>query len=937
MDERGDSERDFSRPSNSADSTHVAAIGTLSPSGSVDSSQWSGAARGSFRLSDRIRNRLDRRNTRNSGGALSPHSTSTNSTTPVKNTSSAFLQRQRNQDRVNSLLLPPEGSEEDHESFPRQNVKSPSSIIETLRSDRIMALTQEIQRNIANVTGNRSFLYESEDDGSIGSRSSRMSPSSARLSKSRSFSPIYEGMKQSNKSSIDDVQDSHGLDLGPRELDKVETSRKFQFDTQTQRTAPDDEESDKQKTVKPSSTTNFTAGNSGVSINRPEQQVPGAAGAKPGHPQSSEGDNDDGEGIPGKSSTETGNQRKTLEEISSFLTKAKTEFNKSGEQNRRYVLPSDQANLEGEGLKVKTDFESVTTERTSNVQSSMLFDRTEAFHKTGNAAVLALLTPRANTGDGLSVVSGVTSDIQSVFSHQSVVSSAFQTPKEMSGDYIVNDAYDSQANRDINQQLLSEETVKKLEKLKDTMMDPSPKLADLLTAIHTSEDFEADMNFTARRKNACGALQVLTTDAKNCVAIAWTVGVLTALTSVLRDSGEEGIYITYPDKRHRVEFEATRNRAISCLVNLSVPPANRIAIFHSPNLVQWLIVIINEGHGLSRKGACSILAHLGKTAENRLLMVQVPGMLECLTNVLKPRPPRIERIEVTKRRSKEIDPDGSDSATGERPQSGTISVRSSFSNESDATLRFAGSQSPVEVIGYDETADEYLRASRQIVFALLLHLVKEKDNAYRFVQYDELILTLATIAETHESPSHLLAIKVLASTTRHRLTAKTLVFKQRSVLSALVKGTKAAHDEVRLFSCYSLQNLGQDKACRQELAVTKDLISSLCERARKAKSESERLAAITALKNLCDEPANLIPMTNTPDCIATLMHLAHGMEEGITELMQYRACDGLATLSHWLRKIATSGQALDNAKEKKPPPKTLFVPSLQVVSFNQWT
>ena len=71
-------------------------------------------------------------------------------------------------------------------------------------------------------------------------------------------------------------------------------------------------------------------------------------------------------------------------------------------------------------------------------------------------------------------------------------------------------------------------------------------------------------------------------------------------------------------------------------------------------------------------------------------------------------------------------------------------------------------------------------------------------------------------------------------------------------------------------------------------------------------NEEEKLAAVSTLKNLADEPTNLIPMTNTPDCFATLMQVAHGQDGNTTEMMQFLACDALATLSHWLRKIAST-------------------------------
>ena len=665
-------------------------------------------------------------------------------------------------------------------------------------------------------------------------------------------------------------------------------------------------------------------------------RVPGGAAAKLmllGPKPSEESSSEDDVGLSTKPSEDVDIPQQALDEIGVTLTKSKNEFAVGSEANRRYNPPTSPT---GTGAPLEKN--RVQSSRAAHLPQSTLFDRTEVFHQTATAAVVALLTPRPSTlSDVQSVTSGhpsAPSEIHSSMSmmstsHQSVMSSAFQAPPADNGSA----TFESLSRRDVSLQLITQDTEKKLEQLKDTMRDPNKTLADLLTAIHTADDFEPDIGFTVRRKNACGALQVMTAQAERRIPIAWTVGVLPALTSVLRDTGEEGIHVSYPEKRHRVEFEAARNRAIACLMNLSMPPKNRIAIFHTPGLVQWLIAICDEGHGVSRKGACAILAYLGKTAENKLLMVQVPNLVDALERVLKVRAPRVERKKTdhSNKNRKRLDSDDS----GEHKE-GITSVNSSYSNESEATPRFSASHPPVEIEGYDETADEHLRVSRQNVFALLIHLVKEKDNAYHLARHDSLTTTLSTIANFQESSTHLLAVKVLAAMTRHRLNTKILVFKQRDVVPALVNATASTNDDARLFSCYALQNLAQDKSCRQELAVAQGLISAICDRCRKAKPEEERLAAISAIKNLCDEPANLIPMTNTPDCIATLMHLAHGMEEGITEIMQYRACDALATLSHWLRKIATSGQALENAKAKKPPPKTLFVPSLQVVDFNQW-
>lgn len=138
----------------------------------------------------------------------------------------------------------------------------------------------------------------------------------------------------------------------------------------------------------------------------------------------------------------------------------------------------------------------------------------------------------------------------------------------------------------------------------------------------------------------------------------------------------------------------------------------------------------------------------------------------------------------------------------------------------------------------------------------------------------------------------------------------------------------------RTFACRALQNLAQDKSCRQDIAMTKGLVESLVQRVGLSGNEEEKFAAVSALKNLADEPTNLIPMTNTPDCFATLMQVAHGQDGNTTEMMQFLACDALATLSHWLRKIASMEAPSTGPASPKEP--ILMNPTLKVVSWSQW-
>eukprot|EP00977_Amphora_coffeiformis_P017773 scaffold5899_cov167-Amphora_coffeaeformis.AAC.1 len=569
-------------------------------------------------------------------------------------------------------------------------------------------------------------------------------------------------------------------------------------------------------------------------------------------------------------------------------------------------------------------------------ESPHLFNRNEVFHIDSETAISALQTSRSFVpSDSHSVYSGsnvvmLSSDNISVAAS---VTSAFQTPSEFDADT----AFESVSRKDVSDELLTYKAQQCVESLRDEMQDPSPTLANLLQTIGSDPEGDTpDLGKTVRRKNACGALQVLTAKPSNRIPLAWTVGVLPALCSVLNDTGTDGTHVTYPDKRHRREFEVARDRAILCLVNLATPKENRIPIFHCPNLVHWLVAMILEGQGQPRKGACAVFAYLAKTVENRLLMVQVPRLVEALCKVLKRRPPRMEypqkqgssvsspetieeednttlgehtlasgdsfmrsahEIRSEHTGTEGVAPAVSKTTSGLTEPSRFVSVSSSYSNHSGATQRLAGARSPIELDGYDETADESLREARNYTFAALCQLVKEKDNAYHFARDTFLVKVMSEIARCHESPSHEHAVKFLACLTKHRLNSKVVVFRRRLVVPALVEATTSPSQSARLYACYGLQNLSQDKSCRQELAITENLLVCLCERARGATDqEEERLAALSALKNLTDEPANLIPMSNTTDCIATLMHLAHGRQEGVTPLMQYRACDALATL-----------------------------------------
>lgn len=663
------------------------------------------------------------------------------------------------------------------------------------------------------------------------------------------------------------------------------------------------------------------------------------------------------------------NESAVNDSIAQVMQEAKHEFQKGSPQKRSALMSHlQQTDVQ---RRQKCDDMSETSSAIFSATPSFL-NRDEIFHKTAAAAVAALLTPRAS-----SIASA--SDLHSMCSSIGPGPATGHWPSSLnSGDTLRKEAPSTQHLHQLklagNNSLVTPKTEQVLVEMKSKMNDPNSTLTELLTAIaspqrSSTEILEMDLGNMVRRKNACGALQVLTTQPNNRTRICWTVGVLSALTSVLVDgllvNGSED---PFPDRRIRGEYMTARLRAISALMNLSTPPRNRIAVFHTPDLVQTLVQIIeNDKDGLARRECCGLLALLAKSSDNRLLMLQVPGLLEAVRKIIQPRPPRIEPIKDDHGKKRypwsEDDDSGTDCSSQTSNSRGESHGKMRYSNsrartkagsstslsdngdlsnidgESGSTPKVRGSKTPRELSGYDETVDDVFCGTRQNLFALLVHLVKEKDNAYCVGHEIEFVDTLAAISKFKESSSHVFAIQIMANLTRHRLN-KHLAFKPKGFVPALVEATQSQSFDARLYAIYALQNLAQEKSCRQELAISNNLILSLCDRCRNGEHENERLAAISTLKNLCDEPANLIPMTNTPGSVSTLMHFAHGgvndaTEKTVTEMMQYRACDALATLSHWLRKISTSGYALETpvrgGGRAVHVKGTLFVPSLRYV------
>lgn len=506
------------------------------------------------------------------------------------------------------------------------------------------------------------------------------------------------------------------------------------------------------------------------------------------------------------------------------------------------------------------------------------------------------------------------------------------------------------------------------------MMEPSQQLKDLLKQINRERFTPIDRAYATRRKNACGALKILSAKEENKMKICWTVGVLPAIASVLSDVCE------VRDSDDAISYAANteaRNRVVATLLNLSVNKKNRMLIVNTPGVMDSMTQTILHDMGEGRQGCCTVFLYLAKTAEARMMIVKCVGVMDALANVIampkakaKERKPPTPKSKMRGRliqnyksmdnevdtlrslsdrgrnsRRYELSTDDSDSDSVSSNSSHSSTKSSGFSeditsvteessiasgmiaNMVEMTFSTADTASVANVTKtdrsavttieppsediYDADPNRFLHGARLSVFACLLCLVKSKENAFIIARDAMMIETLIGVSNRHPSPSHSRAIAVLAHLTRHPQNSHQLVFKYGSLLPALQAATGSPDKEARRYAVCALQNLSIDKSCRAPVAHSPKVIWSLIERCKDTIDEEDetRTAAMATLQNLSDEPANLIQFTIVENCIGTIIRVARADstrgEE--TDLLSFMAKNTLATLSHWFRKIATSG------------------------------
>lgn len=206
-----------------------------------------------------------------------------------------------------------------------------------------------------------------------------------------------------------------------------------------------------------------------------------------------------------------------------------------------------------------------------------------------------------------------------------------------------------------------------------------------------------------------------------------------------------------------------------------------------------------------------------------------------------------------------------------------------------------------------EKYEEFLGLSRLNSCAALTHFSKHCAVSPTLCQNEPLLENLVLVAREFDNPIHTRCIEILCHLTRFPANNARLA-RRSELVDGLIKCGKSKIAEDRMWAARSLQNLTAEASSKIVLA-TGPLLNLLSVSAMR-KDYDEQLAAVGALLNLSTEPGAIVPVTNTKNVVATLVHLAHSSDS--SSEVRRMACDALATIGLWLQTLAGAGSVPDD-------------------------
>ena len=395
---------------------------------------------------------------------------------------------------------------------------------------------------------------------------------------------------------------------------------------------------------------------------------------------------------------------------------------------------------------------------------------------------------------------------------------------------------------------------------------PKKDLSELLEAAVGSS--------LARRSNACGALKVLSTQKKNKLTLVHTAGFLDAMVFAIKEEISEG------DREHGI---TARTRAVNVVLNVSEAKDNRPYILNHPGMADALVKCLIDDDGEGRVLACAVLATLAKTGHCREAIAATNNMIDNLAFILRGDDPskhrRGDKQSSRKSKSRRAEEEKKYCSDDEDDDSCSTSSTGMMARDSDAKKR-----------------------ARMNACAVLLHLSKECSISQELCSSGTLKDALVASSREVNNPIHTKCLEIMCNLSRFPHNNADLV-KYPGLVDTLVHNGHHDDDVDRLWSVRTLQNLSSDpsaKCCLAQLEVLELLSMSMMRQ-----KHEEQLAATSALYNISTEPGAVVPLTNTRNVVATLVHVAHSPTSEST--VRTIACDALATLGLWLQTLSGSG------------------------------
>ena len=139
------------------------------------------------------------------------------------------------------------------------------------------------------------------------------------------------------------------------------------------------------------------------------------------------------------------------------------------------------------------------------------------------------------------------------------------------------------------------------------------------------------------------------------------------------------------------------------------------------------------------------------------------------------------------------------------------------------------------------------------------------------------------------------------------------------VIETLLRCAKSKSDEDRNWSMLSLQNLTSEASNKIPMAET-SVLKQLRISALRCDNTSEQIAALSALVNISTEPGTIVPLSSTPNVVATLITIAHSSESSkeVCDL----ACGCLTNMGLWIQNLASTGTVPDGMPNVPLPTHT---------------